>query len=264
MPESRENNFNIPDRRGDMTGSAFAATIMNLGPGEIRERAIFEQFELGNVPEFMRTPRRIVSEADGHRLEMDVLPDFLCVGTDDDFLRVVLWPMTLQAVADLFGATLITPHISDLIWQQADVQLDALQTTMPPTKDMVTTKWFVDQHAKVEKLRAGRTGLIAGHKKDVVLANSLMLPQFQDRVAISGWHKKDGARIQGLNPSPSMPLGRTHHRKYIDYSHGGRLMAKFMLLDGLEVLFEDVASNPLSAELVNGNDGVLRFLRYAT
>lgn len=261
--DSPENNFSIPDRAGDMTGSAFAATIMNLLPGAARERAIFEQFELGNVPDFMRTPKRIVSEADGHRLELDVLPDFLCVGTDDDFLRVVLWPTTLQRVADLFSATLITPFISDLIWQQADVRINALETTMPPTQDMISTKWFVEQNEKVEKLRAGRPGLITGHKKDVVIANSLALPQFHDRVAIVGWHKKDGTRIQGLNPSPGIPFNHTHHFEYIDYSHGGRLMAKFVWLDGAEALFEDVATDPALAKLVNGSDGVLKFLRYA-
>lgn len=256
--------FLLPDRRGDMTGSEFAGTIMNLGPGAARELAIFQQFELGNIPDFMRTPKRLRIADDKHVIEMDVLPDVLCVGTDDDFLRVPMTPATLQKIANLFDATLITPFLSDQIWVQADVRIDPMTVTMPPTHEMRSTKWFVDQNAKIEKQRAGRTGGIAGHKKDIVICNTLALKEFHDRVGIYGWHQVSGKPIQGMNPSPGIPLKRTHDAKYDDYSHGGRLGDGEVLVDGSLRDFEEVAQHPKLAHLLNGTYGPLTYFRYPT
>lgn len=252
--------FFIPERTGDMSGSAFAATIVTMSPGLARELAIYQQFELGNVPTFMREPKKLEISTGGHDVELSVLPDVLCVGTDDDFLRVPLFPATLQRVADLFGASLITPAISDLIWKSADVVIDPTHVTMPPTAEMVTTKWFIDQNAKIEKERAGRAGLIAGHKKDIVLANSLA--EFPHCVAIYGWHQHTGVPIQGLNPSHGIPPSHVHDRHYVDYSHGCRLVSETVLVDGQSRDFASVAQDPALAAAVNGNYGPLSVLRY--
>lgn len=262
--DSPECNFIFPDRRGDMTGLAFAATIANMGLGPARELAIYQQFELGNIPDFMRAPKRVSISGGGHCIEVDVLPDVLCVGTDDDFMRLPMTPMTAQRIADLFAATLITPFLSDQVWRQADLHIDPMNVTMPPTAEMTSTKWFVDQNAKVEHARAGRAGLIAGHKKDIVLANPLALPQFHDRVAIYGWHQLSGTPIQGLNPSPNIPPSHTHVRTYVDYSHGVRLMSLDLVLDNADRDFLEIVQDEEVSQLINGPNGILRYTRYPT
>jgi hypothetical protein len=255
--------FTIPARADDaLTGSQFAAQVMDVPLGPDREEAIFQQLSTGNIPDFLRASRTIVLSASSISITVEVLPDVLCVGMDDDFVRVPMNPKTAQRVADLFGASLITQALSDAIWRQADVRIDALRTTMPPCSEMTSTRWFVDQNDKVEHLRASRTGLIAGHKKDVVLANTLSRPEFKDnRVAIYGWHKLTGAPIQSLNPMPTTHL--THEITYADYSHGIRLIAANVTINDDTVPFVDAAQNPLFAPLLNCG-GVLTYLRYPT
>ena len=240
-----------------MTGLQFASSIVSLPLGPERELAIFQQLTLGNVPEFLRTPKTLTVKASGHIVHVDVLLDVLCVGTDDDFMRVPLNPKTAQKAADLFGGTLITPALSDLIWQQADVRIDPLDVTMPPTPEMTTTTWFINQNLKVEKHRAGRLGLLAGHKKDVVLCNALSRTDLKNKhVAIYGWHRTTGQPIQGLNPS-------SHSIEYADYSHGIRLIADDVLVDGNPVAFTDAVADPALASALN-KDGVLMYTRYPT
>jgi hypothetical protein len=256
--------FTIPDRRGSMTGSEFAKTLTHVPSGPARELAIYQQFELGNVPDFMRTPKRLSMPGSAVVLELDILPDVLCVGTDDDFVRVPMNPHTAQRIADLFSASLITPFISDQIWTQADVRINPMSVLMPPTAEMTSTQWFVDQNAKIEHVRAGRGGLIAGHKKDVVIANALALPEFQDRVAIYGWHQTNGVPIQGLNPSKGIPPSHTHVSTYADYSHGVRLVAQDVVRDGADYDLSEIMEDEELAALVNGASGVLTFTRYTT
>jgi hypothetical protein len=69
---------------------------------------------------------------------------------------------------------------------------------------------------------ARRGGLVAGHKKDVVVSNRL--GEREGRVAIYGWHYTSGQPIQ--------PLSIVHGENYLDYSHGVRLVRSTGLLDG--------------------------------
>lgn len=257
-------SLRFPERVSDsMTGSAFGASITTLPANAARERAILQQLTFGNVPSFMQESRLITVRNARHTAVFEVLPDVLCVGSDADFLRVPVTPMAAQTLCDLLGGTLPTPFLVDQIWKQADVVLDP--ATMPPTDQMSSTDWFVGHNAKIEWQRAGARGLVAGHKKAVVLTNHLLLPVFAGRVAIYGWHyKATGRPIQGLNPYPGMPRERTHVRTYLDYSHGAWIVAQRVLLDDAPTTFAALAANPDTADLVNGPAGPLRFLRYDT
>lgn len=254
--------FVIPARTDEsMTGSAFAAQVMDLPLGPAREEAIYAQLAAGNIPDFMRFSCTVTSAGAGYNIFLEVLPDVLCIGTDEDFVRVPMNPKTAQRVADLFGASLITPAVSDIVWRQADVRIDPMQVTMKPCPEMTSTKWFVDQNAKVEHERAGRIGLIAGHKKDVVLANSLALPEFHDkRVAIYGWHQLNGRPIQQLNPLPGTRL--THEITYADYSHGVRLVSAQAYIDDTATTFLDLVSDKKFSSSLNGQP--LLYTRYPT
>lgn len=259
--EASESTFNIPARvGGSMTGSEFGASIFNVPSGEARELAILQQLELGNIPNFMRQSRLIEVANAEHTAIFEVLPDVLCIGTDEDFLRVPMNPVTAQKFLDLIGGTLPTAFLNDEIWKQADVKLEPV--TMPPTKEMTSTEWFIGHNGKVELLRKRRPGLVGGHKKAVVLTNNLLLAGFKNCVAIQGWHYLSGKAIQGLNPSQG--VHHTHVWTYVDYSHGIFALSQKVLLDDECVDFEVVAAGKDTASLVNGAAGQLRFLRYAT
>jgi hypothetical protein len=95
-------------------------------------------------------------------------------------------------------------------------------------------------HEKLEERRKKRGiklgTLTAGHKKDIVLSTRLI--EHPDRVAIDGWHKKEGDPIQ--------PLSTLHSRRYADYSHGVRLIAEHMSIgDEIHRLSEVLADRHL-------------------
>lgn len=245
-------SLDFPDRTGDMTGSQFAATIIAMPMGPARDEAIYGQFQLGNIPDFMRSTKPITTSSGSHAATFGVLPDVLCVGTDEDFIRVPMGAPTAQRIANLLGCSLITRFLSDTIWKLADLQL--APAPMPPTAEMTSTKWFIDHNAHIELARAARLGLIAGHKKDVVLANALgAAPR---KVAIYGWHQLNGHPIQPLNVS-------SHDILYCDYSHGIRLVDTDILVDGLAADFFELAMSATLYPLVNP-EGPLSFQHYAT
>src|SRR6185436_3107416 len=73
--------------------------------------------------------------------------------------------------------------------------------------------------------------LVAGDKKDVVITPQL--EGMPGHVAIYGWHRPDGKRIQ--------PLYLGHRDSWVDYSHGVRLIQSWAQVNG--------ASNTLQAAL---------------
>jgi hypothetical protein len=97
------------------------------------------------------------------------------------------------------------------------------------------------------------TKLRAGHKKDVVLTNELLLESNKGNVAIYGWFNLDGTVIQGLNPSG-------HIGTYVDYSHGLRMVKNKCFLNGEPTTLHKVWSDPNYFHLAS--DELLRFMRY--
>src|SRR5690606_12312743 len=81
------------------TGSQFAASVRPMDKNR-REREVLKQFLRGNMPDFMRKLRPVtVSIKKGqttHKGTVWVMPDYLAIGTDRDFIRMPMTPMTAQ------------------------------------------------------------------------------------------------------------------------------------------------------------------------
>ncbi len=92
---------------------------------------------------------------------------------------------------------------------------------------------------------------MAGHKKDVVIANRLF--KTRGKVAIYGWHKPDGKPIQ--------PLYTGHAASHVDYSHGIRLVSRRMMVNGVATTIEEVLADPAAAPLLS-NEGPMPQTRY--
>ena len=177
-----------------------------------------------------------------------VTPDYLAIGSDGDNVRVPLGlPAALQ-IADAFDMILPTTSMVDAIYRQADVRI--APSPMTPGASMSSTNYFVRHNETINAqfLRAGaRPGmLVAGHKKDLVIANRL--GRNPGRVAIYGWHRTNGRAIQ--------PLSTVHGAYYADYSHGIRLVSRTAYIDGRAVDLRDLLTDERYANFLN-SDGAL-------
>ena len=145
-----------------------------------------------------------------------------------------------------------TPKLVDAIYAQAKFRLTPMPLKAGP--QMVGTEYYRLHNSMVQRQIGSRAhgALVAGHKKDVVVTNRLC--RMRRRVAIYGWHRGIGAPIQ--------PLSLVHGDSYADYSHGIRLIAARMVVDGVELPVASVMQNPRYAPLVS-NEGVLRQTRAA-
>lgn len=219
-------NNAIPQRHDYMlTGSKFIKTTYNLNEQQ-RERAAYNQIISGNFPQFMRklVPIKIDFNANGRENELTiwVTRDYLSIGSEKDFIRMPMNPLTAQKIANKFGSILPTAKIVDIIYRNATVKLSPSPQKPGP---QMTQSWYYLQHNSMIQKQLGYkipSGLIAGHKKDVVITNRLF--SRKGRVAIYGWHRKNYKAIQ--------PLSLVHHEKYADYSHGIRLVRNKVVFNG--------------------------------
>ena len=241
--EDRPPTLRLPPRPADApAGSKFAKQIEQL-PRTERDAAILREITRGNVPDFLRSlkPIEVTAAAQGvnHRATYFVTPDYLAVGSNDDFFRMPMTPLTAQAIADACDGLLITAKISDDIFAQADLKLPP----RPLTKDRDLAATFYEHHQIIEGQRRGAALglLVAGIKKDVVLTNRLR--EREHRVAIYGWHYPDGQPIQ--------PLYVGHVDWYVDYSHGIRLMSRRVIVDDQPMDVADVLTSKELSPLIS-------------
>ena len=241
----------IPRRRSSaLGGTAFMEKIADL-PREDREAAIVKEFLAGNVPSFLRRFKSVRVKGQGadcatHQAVFDVMPDYLAIGSDKDFVRVPMNPMSAQRIASAFACSLPTRKLVDEIDKHADVLLAPRPLT--EQREAVTT--FLQHHGIIERQRAGkRLGLlVAGIKKDVVISNRLL--ERPDRVAIYGWRKPDGKPIQNLTI--------VHVDWYVDYSHGARLVKQRLLVDGQSTTLAELLRDPDRCFLVSDEGTIER------
>lgn len=241
--------LHLPARPAGAPGGVEIARAIRTLDLDAREERLYAEVARGNVPPALRKLKRIdisrVLDGRSYRVRFWASPDYLAVGSDDDYLLIPLTPQTAQRIADLAGATLPTPLMVDALWSHAQVRL--APAPIPPSDEMTTVPVFEDHNRYVQQQRAARRvpagTLVAGHKKDVVLTSRLAAAP--GKVAIYGWHRSDGRPIQ--------PLYLGHTDRWVDYSHGVRLIHRFVSLDGtrrdvLEVLRDERLAPLLSGE----------------
>lgn len=232
-------------------GAEFARRTRGLSAAE-RDAAVVAELERGNIPSFLGrlTPVRL-SPADSDPREkaatIFVMPDYLAIGSDEDFLYVPLNYYSATLVADRFGCVLPTPRMVDAIYQQSAFHLTP--SPLPAGPQMRSNEYLERHQARIDAQRSGLPlgELISGHKKDLVLSNRLSL--FTDRVAIYGWHKADGNPIQ--------PLSTVHGARYVDYSHGVRLVSTTVMIDGRTRSIYDALQDSREARVLS-REGVTR------
>ena len=251
--------LDLPPRLGDAPGGAEIAREIRDLDLEFREERIFAEVTRGNVPGWLRelSPVEVAGEIGGRerRATFWVTPDYLAVGSEEDFLLMPLSPRTAQRVADRLGCLLPTPRMVDAVWAAADVHLEP--SPIPPSPEMTTVPVF-EAHGRIvatqwRAVSAPRGSLVSGHKKDVVITTALA--SLPGRVAIYGWHRLTGDPIQ--------PLYTGHSEDWVDYSHGIRLVLREMTIDGMRRDLPEVLRDRGLAPLLS-DEGPVAEARYPT
>jgi hypothetical protein len=153
-----------------------------------------------------------------------VMPDYLAIGSDRDFLRIPMNLYTATAIVARFGFVLPTRKIVDAIYKQPSYHFKP--QPLPAGPQMRSTEYYrihnemIDEQSQVRSIPIGEP--VSGDKKDVVITN--LLAGKPDRIAIYGWHRSTGDPIQ--------PLSIWHGARYADYSHGIRLVSDVAILNG--------------------------------
>ena len=237
------------------TGSDFYKSVFAVDRVQ-REELAKKEILRGNIPAFLRSFTEIrtsimTTEGRTIRAVYFVLPDYLSIGSETDFARIPLTPMTAQSIADSLHCFLPSRKIVDDIYKAAAVKLDPVP--MYALRDSAVTMY--QHNLIIEGQRRLRRGLIAGIKKDVVITGQLPRDPKPNRVAIYGWHKMDGTPIQ--------PLYTGHANWYVDYSHGIRLVYRTIYVNGKPMDYIDVLKDRTLKRLICDEDDC-DFYRYET
>ena len=237
----------VPRRAGSAASAeAVLARVQDVDRTR-RDRVLEAEIRGGNMPAFLRNlvPVTLTGPGpDGKKVQITlcVMPDYLAIGDDRNFVRVPFGLPSARRIATDFNMVLPTPQMVDLIYRASDVRLQP--SPMPPGGAMTTTSYFQRHNTTVEAQRRASGGavglLVSGHKKDVVLTHRLSAAP--GRVAIYGWHRRNGKPIQ--------PLSTVHGAQYADYSHGIRLISRNAVLDGRQVDLLALIQDPSYAALL--------------
>ncbi len=210
-----------------LNGDDFAYTIQNLS-GTAREDAIIEQALSGNMPSFQRllvpiSVEKRIFDGSKVRLTYYVMPDYLAIGSDANYIRVPINLYSAQQIAQALGFVLPTRKMVNQIYHKAELKLHP--RPMKPGPQMTSTRYFIRHNAMIDaqlkKIQEFPGQLVAGHKKDVVQSRKLLSKP--SAIAIYGWHRS--------YQNPIQPLSTVHGAYYADYSHGIRLVSQWAVME---------------------------------
>jgi hypothetical protein len=237
------------------TGSQFVKNNMTVSR-VVRQQNILSEVLAGNIPDFLRKFKPITVSLNDINITYLVMPDFICIGNDQDYVRMPMNPHTAQKIADAFDCTLPTRKMVNDIWKASINKLPPLPWGPPYDASMMSMSRVGIHNDRIQAQLNNKdyTALTSGHKKDVVLTNRLNPNNPKKRVAIYGWIQPNGQPIQGLNPVD-------HEESYEDYSHGIRLIANDVIVNGKLMGILDVFSSKDLSSLVS-DEGILTFTKY--
>lgn len=255
-PDQDWRGLELPPRASSaVTGAELLAALDGLSLTE-RESLLWREFRTGNVPSFLRTLVPVTTSAviQGRKRTATFwcTPDYVGFGSAADWFRMPMSPTLAQRIADQLDCVLPTRHMVDAIWAHASLRLQPVPFH-PSTHDIVAVSLFHRHHQQIEAQRSGRprSQLTVGCKKDVVA--SALIGSWPGRVVIYGWHYPNGKPIQ--------PLSKVHTFGHVDYSHGVRLVSRYVEVDGVPTTVDAVLADPFLQPLLS-DEGPFTSWRY--
>ena len=233
------------------------------------EDAIVEAVLAGNMPEQLKSFRKIVFKTPvvdsvevlrkPHKVEIWVLPDYISIGTSDNFVRMPMGPLAAQRIADSLNCILPTTFLVHRIAEVSQGHLNIFPFRPLGSRNSQPIV-YQDSNNAINALydaKGYKFGqFISGLKKDVVLTYKIhTLPGNENRVAIYGWHHPSGRCQQ--------PLHVKHGNFYADYSHGIRMVYRKVLVDGKEYDAREILESPQLYRLLSNEPMYLKNASYA-
>lgn len=249
-------NSLIPNRSSNaMTGFEFIKNNINVNRKTL-ENNILSEFFSGNIPDFLRQFKEINVSDNNNKITYLTTNDYLSIGSENDYVRIPMSPLVAQQIANKFDCSLPTRKIVDDIWKQSDIKLIPKPWGPPYDQTMMNVDRFLIHNNTIQSqlLNKDYKSLISGHKKDVVLSNTIAPNNPKERVVIYGWINPNGTPIQNLNYW-------SHESFYYDYSHGIRLITNDVMVNGNPMRLQDVFKDPTLCKLVS-DEGILEFISY--
>lgn len=207
-----------------------------------RELAILDYVTSGNMPNWLQAWIEVPTKYRELEGSFYALPDFLCVGDDQDYFRARLNPVTAEKIGAWLEGVLPTKKMVDLIYDHAPQKLVAQPWGPPYDGSMMHTARWPKQDKKISAEMSSRQftvgELTAGHLKNVVTGKKLAEKK-GETVGIYGWFQSNGIPIQGPNPN----FG-SHEWDYVDYSHGIRYVFQEMRVGETVMKVRDVLAHP--------------------
>lgn len=255
----RSQTLNLPPRATNaLGGQQFVNVIspMLAPPDAQRENWIYAQVASGNIPNWMRnlTPVTTSQVVNGvnHTITYYAAPEYLAIGSTNDYFLEPMTPLLAQRIAVLLGCTLPTSRMVDQIWTNTQLKMEPMPLTYNQTNPPITVAWFDTYNSNIWAQRQTYFPTyplgdsVAGDKKDVIISieiynelqNGVTTP-----VVIYGWQYQTGVPIQ--------PIYNGHSEYYMDYSHGIRMVQQAAILDGVPTTISAVLTNPVVAALLS-------------
>ena len=253
--------------QASLTGWDFMLKADKMGFWKL-EDAIAEAVLEGNMPQELKSFRKIVFRTPvvdsveilrkPHKVEIWVLPDYISIGTSNDFVRMPMGPLAAQRIADSLHCILPTTFLVDRIAEVAQGHLNIFPFRPLGSRNSQPIV-YQDSNNAINALydaKGYKFGqFISGLKKDVVLTYKILtLPGNENRVAIYGWHLPSGKAKQ--------PLHIKHGNFYADYSHGIRMIYRTIKVDGKEYDAREVLESPQLYRLLSNEPMYLKKASY--
>lgn len=257
--------LNLPARdSAAISGTAFIKSIDTVS-FENREKRVVKEILSGNIPRMLRKFKSIEYIATGtpdslpHTVQFYVLPDYLAVGSDEDFVRMPMGPLAAQQIADSLYCSMPTALLVDKIAQASVGAIDPFPFRPLGHRNEQPIVFEDSNHAinalfKAKGYYPGQ--LISGLKKDVIISARIADDTTRsNHVTIYGWHEPNGKRIQ--------PANNVHTNYYVDYSHGIRLISRTIKIDGKEYDMQQVLRDPAMYMLLSNESTPMQRPTYA-
>ncbi len=272
--EAEKKKADIPPRPKDAPGGKeFVESLKGLSR-EDREKKIQEAVTSGNIPDFLRQLKPVeyeATDANGqkHKVKIFVMPDYLAVGSNEDFMRMPMSPQTAQKIAEKFGCVLPTKKIVDKIHFNGSTKRETMKVNadivgylgispgdayytdkdgkVQQNGNLMMSNSFYKAHDELTQKQLDKAGyelgdIVSGIKKELIITEALLT------------HPGNLAFHGGLHPDGSFHqsgIDLAHEPTYADYSHGARMISRYIEIDGQPMDLAQVLAHPTLYKLVS-------------
>ena len=222
--------------------------------------------------------RDITYQHDGHVIDVSFMSDALIV---PEFGRVNVTCKTQQRLADLFNASLLTPFLADILWQNANLKLrPETQTISSSVEAGKVHSQRIDSQISKHQNKDQKNRLVGNAGKHWCLTNQLKAgsvicvnygmfvfaqeSRWDNSLNHIAWR---GIKVYKPKHSNSQEFyviqepATAHDITHVDYSQTCQLVSQFVKIDGVEYRLSDVLVHDQLGNCFT-NTGPLKFSRH--